>query len=79
MDDVARVADRIVVIAEGNVFLDGTPAEVFADPDKLIARGLDVPKATAVAMRLREKGLPLKGSVCTHEQLMAALREVKAC
>ncbi len=79
MDDVARVADRIVVISEGNVFLDGTPAEVFADPEKLIARGLDVPKATAVAMRLREKGLPLKGAVCTHEQLMAALREVKAC
>ena len=79
MDDVARVADRIVVISEGNVFLDGTPAEVFADPEKLIARGLDVPKTTAVAMRLREKGLPLKGAVCTHEQLMAALREVKAC
>ena len=79
MDDVARVADRIVVISEGNVFLDGTPAEVFADPEQLIARGLDVPKATAVAMRLREKGLPLKGAVCTHEQLMAALREVKAC
>ena len=79
MDDVARVADRIVVISEGKVFLDGTPAEVFADPEKLIARGLDVPKATAVAMRLREKGLPLKGTVCTHEQLLAALREVKAC
>ena len=73
MDDVARIADRIIVISEGNVFMDGTPADVFADPEKLISQGLDVPKATAIAMKLREHGVILSGSICTHEQLLAAL------
>ena len=82
MDDVARIADRIIVISGGNVFMDGTPAEVFADPEKLVSQGLDVPKATAIAMKLREYGVLPEGSVCTHEQLLAALsslREVPAC
>ncbi len=82
MDDVARIADRIIVISEGNVFMDGTPAEVFADPEKLVSQGLDVPKATAIAMKLRERGVILEGSVCTHEQLLAAIssyREVPGC
>ncbi len=73
MDDVARIADRIVVISEGNVYMDGTPEEVFADPEKLVSQGLDVPKATAIAMKLREYGIMLQGSVCTHEQLLAAI------
>ncbi len=82
MDDVARIADRIIVISGGNVFMDGTPAEVFADPEKLVSQGLDVPKATAIAMKLRECGVLPEGSICTHEQLLAALsslREVPAC
>ena len=82
MDDVARIADRIIVISEGNVFMDGTPAEVFADPEKLVSQGLDVPKATAIAMKLRERGVILEGSVCTHEQLLSAItsyREVPGC
>ena len=82
MDDVARIADRIIVISEGNVFMDGTPAEVFAEPEKLVSQGLDVPKATAIAMKLRERGVVLEGSVCTHEQLLVAIssyREVPGC
>ena len=82
MDDVARIADRIIVISGGNVFMDGTPAEVFADPEKLVAQGLDVPKATAIAMKLRASGVALEGAICTHEQLLAALTsysEVSVC
>ena len=82
MDDVARIADRIIVISKGNVFMDGTPEDVFADPEKLISQGLDVPKATAIAMKLRERGVILSGSICTHEQLLAALssyRRAPAC
>ena len=77
-----RLDGKVIVISGGNVFMDGTPAEVFADPDKLVSQGLDVPKATAIAMKLRECGITLEGPVCTHEQLLAALssyRRMPAC
>ena len=76
MDDVARIADRIIVISHGSVFMDGRPEEIFAEPEKLLSQGLDVPRATAIAMELRSRGLPIRMPVCTHEQLLAA---VTAC
>ena len=76
MDDVARIADRIIVISGGNVVMDGKPEEIFAEPEKLTAQGLDVPRSTAIAMKLREVGVPVRLPVCTHEQLVAA---VSAC
>ena len=76
MDDVARIADRIIVISRGNVFMDGRPEDIFAEPEKLLSQGLDVPRATAIAMELRSRGVPIRMPVCTHEQLLAA---VAAC
>ena len=62
--------------------MDGSPEEIFSQPEKLISIGLAVPQSTALAMALREKGLELDGAVFTHEQLIAAVRkqkEVGAC
>jgi ABC-type cobalt transport system, ATPase component len=73
MDDIARIADRLIVLSKGAVAMDGTPEEVFSEPEQLKSLGLDVPKSTEIFMRLREKGVNLKGPVYTHEQLLAAI------
>ena len=82
MDDAARMADRLLVFDHGRVAMDGTPEEVFARPEELIAIGLNVPHAAALAMALRGRGLKLEGSIYTHEQLHAAVlraKEAGAC
>ena len=82
MDDAARMADRLIVFEHGRVAMDGTPSEVFAEPEKLISIGLNVPHAASIAMALRRRGVALEGSIYTHEQLRAAVlraRGVGAC
>ena len=82
MDDAARMADRLIVFDHGRLAMDGTPEEVFARPEELIAIGLNVPQAAALAMALRERGVALEGSIFTHEQLRAAVlraKEAGAC
>lgn len=79
MDDAARLTERLIVFNRGTVAMDGTPEQVFSRPEELIKIGLSVPQATSFAMALREKGIPLRGSIYTHAQLMAALKEVGIC
>lgn len=57
MDD-ALSADRVVVMDDGRIVLDGTPEEVFAHGDLLRAMGLEQPLAMRLARRLRELGVP---------------------
>lgn len=73
MDDAARIADRIIVFSEGKVAMDGTPEDVFSRADALLAMGLDVPEPTAIAKRLREKGVKLPDAIYTTEQLRDAV------
>ena len=73
MDDIARIADRLVVLSKGQIVMDGTPAEVFSQPERLKELGLDIPASTEIALALRKRGLPLEGAVYTHEQLKAAV------
>ena len=75
MDDMARIAERLVVLANGQIVMDGSPAEIFARPEKLKELGLDIPAATELALALRKRGVPLQGIIYTHEQLKAAVLE----
>lgn len=59
MDDLANCCDRIVVMNEGTVFAEGTPAQVFAHADELKSIGLGVPAAQRMALALAEAGVPL--------------------
>ncbi len=77
MDDVARLAERILVFSNGGIVMDGRPAEVFSQPEKLMEIGLSVPHATEIAMALRAHGVALSGAIYTHEQLRAAILEKK--
>ena len=77
MDDVARLADRLVVFNHGAIRFDGTPEEVFSQPEELRSIGLAVPAATELAMELKKLGLKLPNSIYTNKQLEKALVALK--
>ena len=77
MDDVARIADRLVVFSQGSILMEGTPEEVFSHPDELTEVGLSVPEPTSIAMALREKGLDLGSAIYTTDQLVSAITRWK--
>jgi energy-coupling factor transport system ATP-binding protein len=69
----AVLFERVVVMDEGRIVLDGTPAEVFKNVDKLREIGLDVPLAASLAHRLRARGIPIEGDILNTADLRAAL------
>jgi energy-coupling factor transport system ATP-binding protein len=74
MEEVARSVDRIVVVNDGTLPLEGIPAQVFQQDEALKRMGLDVPQVTQVFRFLREKGIDLP-SVYTVEEAVAALTQ----
>lgn len=60
MEDVARTAQRIIVLNHGKIVMDGTPDEVFERADELVKMGLNVPSVSAVFLKLRQKGYNVK-------------------
>lgn len=75
MDEIAQNVDRILVLKSAGILMDGTPKEVFARGEELLAAGLDVPQITRVAMALRQRGVPIDPAVYTVDELQ---REVLA-
>jgi len=69
----AAMADRIVVINDGSLVMDGTPAEVFERYDVLKSCGLNVPQCTELVHRLRNEGFCIEGNCVTVEQCTDAL------
>ena len=59
MDEAAR-ADKIVVLDDGEILMEGTPAKVFSNPEKLEACGLDVPQCVGLVHSLRKKGIIIR-------------------
>lgn len=77
MDDLANCCDRIVVMNEGAVFAEGTPAQVFAHADELKLIGLGVPAAQRMALALTEAGVPLRrGGLYMVESLADELADL---
>lgn len=74
MEEAIR-ADRVVVIEEGKVSLQGTPKEVFQEVEKLQEMGLDVPQVTLLAHRLRKKGVAIDRDILTVEEMVTNLWE----
>ncbi|HIS40875.1 MAG TPA: energy-coupling factor transporter ATPase [Candidatus Aphodovivens avistercoris] len=71
MEDLARLADRILVLAGGEMLRLGTPEEVFSDGEGLRAVGLDVPAAQRFAEQLRAEGFRLPRALYDVESLAA--------
>ncbi len=72
----AVLADRVVVMNEGALVLDGTPREVFSQVEALRAMELDVPQPTELCYTLRQAGMPLPEGVLTVEECAEALLSV---
>ena len=75
MEDVSRLADRIIVMAGGRIILTGKPSEVFAEPDKLTAVGLAAPPIAVLMDSLRKKGMDLPPGIFTVEAAADALAQ----
>ena len=69
MEEIARNVERIAVLSDGRVLMQGTPEQVFARAHELEQVGLDVPQVTKVAAALRARGLDIDPAVYTVEAL----------
>lgn len=73
----AALADRVLVMHEGRIIKEGTPAEIFQDIAGMKKLGLAVPVATELAYRLQQKGLQLPEAIIDQEALVNALCQLK--
>ena len=69
MDDVARLATRVVVLAHGTLLADGTPREIFRRREMMEEAGLGVPEASRLVGALRARGLDLPDDLYTQDEL----------
>lgn len=76
MNDVARLTDRLLVMCDAQLAMDGTPKEVFAHAQELLDMGLDIPEITRVFLHLQKMGLPVE-QVYTPEQAVEQLKKLK--
>lgn len=74
MDEVAQLADRMLVLNEGTIEMSGTPREVFSHAARLAEIGLSVPQVTALFLRLRELGVDVDPTTFIVEQAVPQLR-----
>ena len=77
MDDVALLADRLLVLNESSIEMQGTPSEVFANAQRLQEIGLTVPQVTALFLRLRELGLAVDPATYTLDDAIRQLLSLK--
>jgi energy-coupling factor transport system ATP-binding protein len=76
MSDVARLTDRLLVMSNATLAMDGTPEQVFGRAQELLEMGLDIPELTSVFLRLQKLGLQVP-AVYTMEQAIDALQKLK--
>lgn len=67
--DEAVTADKIAVVSDGQVVMQGVPNEIFTQVNLLKGYGLDIPRATYIAEELKKGGLPLEGVITTEKEL----------
>ena len=72
----AAVADRLVVMNDGSVAMEGTPRQVFSRVEEIKALGLDVPPMAELAQTLRERGMPLPEGILTVSDMVKELKDV---
>ena len=75
MEEAAQ-ADRLIVMNDGSVALEGTPRQVFSRVEEIKALGLDVPPMAELAQTLRERGMPLPEGILTVSDMVKELKNV---
>ena len=76
MSDVARLADRLLVMNDAALAMDGTPTEVFAHAGQLLDMGLDIPEITRLFLKLQQMGIAVN-SVYTIHQAVAEIKRIR--
>lgn len=69
MDDMARLATRLIVMAEGKILATGTPREIFSQEKMMMSAGLGVPQVASLCSALRAKGFDLPPDLYRPEEL----------
>lgn len=72
MEEVIH-ADRVIVMDDGKIVMDGTPKEIFSKVEELKKYRLDVPQVTELAYELKKAGLPVPDGILTRQELMEVL------
>ena len=75
MDDVASLADHVLVMDKGRLVMDGTPQSVFSRAGELIDMGLGLPSGAAFLDLLRKKGAEIEGTALTFDETLRLLTE----
>ena len=79
MEDVARYCDELLVMSDSKVIMQGSPNEIFSNPEFLVEHGLDLPQIARLNMLLRERGIDLGDGIYTvssaFEKIMQFMKE----
>ena len=78
MDDVASLAERVIVMNHGEIAMDGVPRDVFSCGEELRGMGLDVPQAVQLAGKLRERGFDIPEGIYRIEEIRAEIEKIAA-
>lgn len=76
--DEAVQADKVFIIDDGNIVLEGTPKEVFPQVETLKSYGLDVPQVTEAAYELKKMGIMIPEDILTVEEMVGAICQLKS-
>ena len=76
MDDVASLAERVIVMNHGEVVMDGAPRDVFSCGEELRGMGLDVPQAVQLAAKLRERGYDIPEGIYRIEEIKVEIVKI---
>lgn len=70
-------ADKVFVMDQGKVTMEGTPREIFSQVERLKELRLDVPQVTLLAYELQKKGVNLPNGILTHDEFVEEMLKVK--
>ena len=76
MDEAAQ-GDRIVVVDNGSIIIEGTPKKVFSEVEKMKEIGLDVPQVTELAYDLKKSGIDISTEILNVDEMVEALCRLK--
>ena len=75
--DEAAMGDRIVVVDNGRIKMEGNPREIFSQVDKMKKIGLDVPQVTELANELKNAGVDISTEILNVDEMVNALCQLK--
>ena len=76
MDEAAE-ADRVLVMDDGKIILEGNPREVFSNVKQMKEIGLDVPQVTELCYELKNNGIDIDTNILNVDEMVNALCQLK--